>query len=547
MPEFLNKWRTSIVEFWARLERGQKIRLITGVVLGLALLAAFIVFVTRPQYEILYENLSHADVGKITEELKAEAIPYQLKGTTIYVPKDKVDGIQADLVYKNVVSDSAKIPQMSAPSLLETETDKQNRIKQYTEAKIVNGLQSIEGIGGVSLLLNLPEKSNFVLNPDAEKPSAGVIITMKSGAPPLDKKQVYGIVRFVAKSSGLTPEQVTVLDESGNELNNNGDSASGFASMQLELQDSIKAEIQKSVVKFLEAPFGTSNVKVLAAVKLNFSDEVQETKLYEPVNAEAQTGIVRSVNEIKKELANGSTGGVPGTTSNTGTTTGGTTGTTTYPEGTGSTDKYVETANTLNYEINETNKKIVKEKGNIQQLSISILLNKAALPKGVNETDIKTNTTQLVGYALKGYLTDKAYTTPQLGELVSITVMDFDSSAKAAQALKDAEAKKQALIKLIITIVVIVLGLGIFGLALFFFIRGRMPKAEEGLAMAGAGETITVTGSDGKTYNIPKRPDIDVPEIDSDDHNELRKQLEKFVGSKPDAVAQLLKSWINDD
>lgn len=97
MPEFLNRWRTSIIEFWARLERGQKIRLVTGVVLGLALLAAFMVFVTRPQYEVLYENLSHADVGKITEELKTEKIPYKLTGTTIYVPKEKVDSIQADL------------------------------------------------------------------------------------------------------------------------------------------------------------------------------------------------------------------------------------------------------------------------------------------------------------------------------------------------------------------------------------------------------------------------------------------------------------------
>lgn len=548
MPEFINRWRTSIIAFWARLEQGQKIRLVTGVVLGLALLTAFIIFVTKPQYEVLYENLSHADVGKITEELKTEGVSYKLQGTTIYVPKDLVDGIQADLVYKNVVSDAAKIPEMSAPSLLETETDKQNRIKQYTEAKIINGLKAIDGISDVSLLLNLPEKSNFVLNPDADKPSAGVIVTMEGGAPPLDKKQVYGIVRFVAKSSGLTPEQVTVLDASGNELNNVGDSSSGYVSTQLELQDAIKSEIQKSVLKFLEAPFGTSNVKVLAAVDLNFSDEVQETTVYEPVNAEAQSGIIRSANEIKKELANGATGGVPGTTSNTGTTTGATTGTTQVVEGTASTDKYIETANTLNYEINETVKKIVKEKGNIQQLSMSVMINKAALPKGVNETDIKNNTIQLIGYALKGYLTDKIYSDSQLKDLVSITVIDFDNSLAEAQALKDAEAKRQALIKLITTIVAVVLGVVVFGLALFFFLRGRMPKEEEGLAMAGgAGETISVTGSDGKVYNIPKRPDINVPEIDSDDHNELRKQLEKFVSSKPDAVAQLLKSWISDD
>ena len=540
MPEFLNKWRTSIIEFWARLEKGQKIRFVTGSVLGVALLITFIIFVTRPDYAILYENLSRTDVGKIVVELKAQNIPYKLQGTTVFVPKDKVDGIQADLVYKNVVSDAAKIPEMSPPSILETESDKQNRIKQFTESKIINGLKAIDGISDASLLLNLPEKSNFVLNPDADKPSAGVIITMESGAPPLDKKQVFGIVRFVAKSSGLTPEQVTVLDETGNELNNIGDSTSGYVSTQLELQDTVKAEIQKSVLKFLEAPFGSSNVKVLAAVKLNFNDEVQETKVFEPVNTETQAGIVRSANEIKKELANGANGGVPGTTSNTGTPT--------YVEGTANADKYVETANTLNYEINETNKKIVKEKGNIQQLSMSIILNKANLPQGANEAELKANTILLVGYALKGYMTDKPYTDAQLKDLVSISVLPFDSSVAKAQIAKDAEAKKQVLIKLITTIVAVALSVIVFGLALFFFLRGRASRSEDGYALeGGSGETISVTGSDGKVYNIPKRPDINVPEIDSDDHNELRKQLEKFVSSKPDAVAQLLKSWISDD
>ena len=36
-------------------------------------------------------------------------------------------------------------------------------------------------------------------------------------------------------------------------------------------------------------------------------------------------------------------------------------------------------------------------------------------------------------------------------------------------------------------------------------------------------------------------------EIDFDDRSEARKMIEKFVDEKPEAVAQLLRNWLNED
>lgn len=543
MPEFLVKLQTSLIEFWAKLEKGQRIRLGAGIVLGLALLIAFVVFVTRPQYEPLFQNISQTEIGNIVESLKANKIAYKVEGSTISVLKGKADEVRPNMYKEGVVTDASIPADNTTSNIMETEIEKKARLLKNRENAIVRGLMNVEGISKVSVTLNMPEDNGFVLKPEENQKSAAVMITMKSNAIPFDKKQVYGIVRFIANSSGVPAQNVSLVDQSGEELNSN--TSDGFAGTNMDLQNGFKKDIEKSVYKLLEAPFGSENVRIIAAVDLNFSDEVQDTVEYIP-DPDTKTGVVRSFNKIEKILADGSTGGVPGTSSN---STSATNSTTTYPEGTTAGDKYNETTNTVNYEINEIKKRIVKEKGNIENLSTTVLLNQSKLPKGYNEAALKSGVVQLVGYALKGYMTGKSYTDQQLNSLVKITIMPFDDSQTVALATEASKQKQSELIKLILSIASVLLGVGVFAFALFIFVRGRVPRLEEGLAMAGGAplETISVTGQDGKVYQVPKRPDIDVPEIDADDHNALRKQLEKFVSNRPEAVAQLLKNWISDD
>jgi len=543
VPEFFVKLQTSLLEFWAKLENGQKIRLVAGIVLGLALLIAFILFVTKPEYEPLFQNISQTEIGNIVTSLKDQKIAYKVEGSTIYVLKGKASELSANMYAEGIVTDASIPADNTTSNIMETEIEKKARLNTNKQNAIIRGLMNVEGIAKVSVTLNIPDDNGFVLKPEENEKSAAVMITMKSNAIPFDKKQVYGIVRFISNSSGVPAQNVSLVDQTGEELNSN--TSDGFTGTNMDLQNGFKKDIEKSVYKLLEAPFGAANVRVIAAVDLNFSDEVQDTVEYVP-DPETKTGVVRSFNKIEKILADSSTGGVPGTSSN---STSGTDSTTTYPEGTTSGDKYNETTNTVNYEINEIKKRIVKEKGNIENLSTTVLLNQSKLPDGYDEANLKSSIVELVGYALKGYMTGKSYTDAELTGLVKITIMPFDDSQAAALANEAATQKQSELVKLILSIASVLLGIGVFAFALFIFVRGRVPKLEEGLAMAGGGplETITVTGQDGKVYQVPKRPDIDVPEIDADDHNALRKQLEKFVSSRPEAVAQLLKNWISDD
>jgi flagellar biosynthesis/type III secretory pathway M-ring protein FliF/YscJ len=56
-----------------------------------------------------------------------------------------------------------------------------------------------------------------------------------------------------------------------------------------------------------------------------------------------------------------------------------------------------------------------------------------------------------------------------------------------------------------------------------------------------------VTDSTGRTVPINTLTGEPVAEIDTEDKNEVKKKIERFVGLKPETVAQLLKTWINED
>jgi len=70
----------------------------------------------------------------------------------------------------------------------------------------------------------------------------------------------------------------------------------------------------------------------------------------------------------------------------------------------------------------------------------------------------------------------------------------------------------------------------------------RKKKAEEEMIPEALGEAALA----GTQFTVPdstqKLPDIDLEEKD-----EFKRQITRFVETKPDAVAQLLRNWLSED
>lgn len=532
MGEMFNNLINQLNEFWSGLDKGQRIRLIIAAVLSITLVVSFVIYAGRPQMEVLYSNLSQTDAGNVHAKLKEMGINTKISGTTVYVPKDKVDELRAQLAMERVISDDFDVPQDTQASFFETSEDKKQRYLAAQQNKLKKGIRAIKGVDYVDVNLYIPDDTPFVLDPENNEATASLIVKLKPGTAPLDRNQVQGIVQYVAKSvKGLKPENVFVMDENGRPLVQDTDDISTQVSTQMEMQDAVRSNIEKTIIKFLEAPFGVNNVKVSVAVNLDFNSEVTNSTVFEAPDTEKNAGIVRNMQDIKKEWVDAGDGGVPGTDSNTEIDQ--------YVETDTSKAQYNEASTIVNYEINEIKKQIVKEMGSIQGLTVSVLVNEDSLKEDAkaNSEELVAKVKELVKYSIQGF---GAQAVP-VDSSINVALMGFDTSFKDAVAEAEAAEAKQRSRELMIMTGTGIAAVLVFGAAVFLLFRRR------GSGYGGSAAVEYVTDSSGRAIPLSAMESAPIAEIDVEDKNEVKKKIEKFVGQKPETAAQLLKSWLNEE
>jgi len=527
MGDIFNRFKTSFGEMWGGLEKGHRLRIMIAGALSIILIASVVFFTSRTEYEPLYYDLSQTSAGQVNEKLKELGVKTKVEGTTVFVPEGKASELRIQLAADGIVNDEGVIPEPTTSSMFETTADKTQRYLREKENDIERGLKALKGVEWASVELYIPDDVSILEETKTES-TAGIIIKMKNGAEPLDSKQVNGIASYVARSvKGLKPENIEIIDESGRALNEKSpDKGVAAIGNNLQMTEQVKKELESSIKKFLQKVFGPNNVEVTAAVKLNFNSEAINSTEYVAPDAEKNAGIVRNMQDIKKEWVDAGDSGVPGTDSNTEITQ--------YVETDTSKAQYNEASTVVNYEINEIQKQIVKEQGNIESLTLAVIINKESLKDDMlaDVDALQQDVKELVKSATQGFNTQAL----ALDDNISIKVMNFDTSVKDSineQIAQEAAQKRSETFVMIGAALAAVLVLG----GTMFVLLRRRRNVEQEYVMDSSGAYIPVAGSEGTP----------IQEIDFEDKNELKKKLEKFVGQKPEQVAQLLKTWLSED
>jgi len=523
--DLLNRLKNGFNEMWGGLEKGHRIRIIIAGVLSIVLIASVVIISSRVKYEPLYNDLNKTSAGTVNEALKEMGVQTKVEGTTIYVPEGKASELRIQLAAEGVIDDEGSIPEPTTSSFYETTEDKNQRYLKEKQNDIEKGLRALKGVEYAGVELYIYDDSSFVLDENKTDSTAGIIIKMKPGAEDLNAKQVSGIVKYVARSvKGLKPENIEIINEAGISLVDQSGEDNSIDS-NIDTTEGVKKNIEDSIKKFLQKVFGSANVEVTAAVKLNLNSEVIDSTEYVAPDTEKSAGIVRNMQDIKKEWVDAGATGVPGTDSNTEISE--------YVETDSSKAQYSEASNVVNYEINEIKKQIVKEQGNIEALTIAVIINKDSLKEDVlaNADVLQQDVKELVKFATQGFNTQ----TLALDDNISIKVMQFDTSLKDSieeEMKKEAEAKSRETLIMIGTAVAALL---VLAGAMFIVLRKRNVEQNEFMPESNA-------------YIAATRPDgTPVQDIDTEDKNQLKQKLDKFVGQKPEQVAQLLKTWISED
>ena len=536
MPEQLQQIINRIQEWWKKFTTRQKtliISLAAIVVIAFGLLAFA---VTRPTMIQLRACTSAEEASTVKELLDGENIAYETSddGLTYYI--DQEDEAEANILLgtNNSPSDGYSMDDVLDGSFSTTEADKKKKYQLYLEEKFADSLETISSVSAADVTLNIPDDDGTIITKGLEA-YASVILTLNDE---MDEEQAAGIAKYIATELGnKTTDNVLILDGDGQVLFSGGNesSASGQASGNQNIRQKAENHVASEVKSVILGTDVYDNVEVAMNLDMNFDQISTEDYLYylnqDQLDAGATQGYLDSRTESTTESTTG-VGGVPGTDTNDDDTT--------YVLPDGETTSTTTSDIAEDYIPSETITRTTHEVGKInnETSTISVV---AATYVVYNEDELEANGTlddmtfdEFVAQNSERIKTDvdedffpmvsRATGIPEENiSIVAYQIPMFQYSEGSGRTLTD-----------YLQILLAVLIFAMLGFVVFRTMRSE--QEEEELEEEVSVETL-----------LEAQKESALEDIGFSEKSEARILIEKFVDEKPEAVAALLRNWLNDD
>ena len=362
-----------------------RIRLLIGA--GVLLLGFFMMMAFRMSsagMSPIYTGLSMDDSAKIVAELEKEGIPYELSsgGSQISVPAEKMLRLRLTMAEQGIPSGGSIVGYEifdRSESFGSSNFVMNVNAMRALEGELARTISSINGVDTVRVHLVVPKRELFTR--EKEKPSASVAIKMRGGSS-LESNEVNAITHLIASAvPSLEPSKVTIIDSHGKLLarGDGNDSVEGAATASTEYRVAYETRTRQSLEDLLEKVIGMGKVRVQVTADMNFDRVVTNSEKYDPdgqvarsiqSNTQKENATDKSGKDnvtVGNNLPQGASGGEGSTNSN----------------------KLAEqTDETTNFEISKTVQNHVKEIGNINKLSIAVLVD-GTYPEGSDGENYK--------------------------------------------------------------------------------------------------------------------------------------------------------------
>jgi len=296
-----------------------KMKLGVGVAGLAAVIVAICLWSSQGDYRVLFANLPDKEGGAVVAQLSTMQVPYKFAegGTAILVPADKVNEVRLKLASAGLPKSSViGFELMDNAKFGQTQTQERVNLQRALEGELTRTISSIDAVESARVHLALPNQNGFFR--EQQKPSASVVLMLRGGRS-LDRSQLAGIVHLVASSvPELQTKDVSVLDQTGALLTENGDRANsqGLDATQLQYRNQMEAGYTKRIQELLEPVVGRENLRASVTADIDFSQSEATSEQFKP-NGNPADATVRSQ---QSSDAGGSAGnvpsGVPGASSN---------------------------------------------------------------------------------------------------------------------------------------------------------------------------------------------------------------------------------------
>ncbi len=475
--------------------------------------------VTREPMALLYSGLEPQFAGEIIDELEKTNTPYRIEGGAIFIPQGKRDQVRFALAKEGLPRQSVQ-----GYELLDEVNGFSVTSEMYNaaywrakEGELTRTILAIPGVTSARVHIGASLRSGFARSQPAQ--TASVTLSSARG---LSQSQAEAIQYLVALAvAGLKPEDVAVIDPSKGILAG-PKVEKGLAEPSVAAEDQASL-LEAKILKLLSPRVGEGNARVSVSV-----DVSRERQRISEVSFDPQSRVVRNRTvSDSSQTGTGSSGAVT-VASNLPQEEGAAAG------GTSSASK--NSTESISYEINETRRETERLPGQIERISIAVLLNEQALGIDPAAADAATRRETLIA-DLQQLVISGAGLNISRGDSISVELMPFQELPAAemtpAPGLVEQLIQRyfwSGLQALLLGVVVIVLAFGVVRPLL-----SQKPQDEgEG---AGAGAAGGVAGGAAAAASIAGAS----PEADPFSY------LKDYAKERQDETAALLQQWLNED
>lgn len=530
--------KDKILEFWNKYTAKQKTIIICvacAILIAIVLLAYFM---TRPVYTDV-ATLSGDVATTFDTALEGAGLDYEKEsdsdGNTTFRVEQSEYSDAILLMGENQISDDEMTWEKALESDMTTSSDeKQTKATLALQSSIRKGLLNFEGVEDATVYINRP-KDDGTIYADKEETSVSVSFKM-AGNKTMDGETAEAVAYYLANAVGSAkPDHIVLTDTKGNLLFNGQEDTGlgGTISSTEEYRDKLKNNFAK-YVRDLLTKAGYDDVEVSKSNIVFDMNKITELVTTYTTNEGQDQGLYGSSYEYKS-TGNSGSGGIPGTKSN-----GDVTDTMIDTGGNSSSETIL---NKYEYLPNKTVQNIEHEIGAVKkdESSIAVVLTRYNVIKEETLEDQGA----LDEMSFDEYVDANSNVTEQevpenLPQLVAAATGIAENNIQIRVVEKPVfEAKEESSFGDNVTnYLMIILTVLIAGLLIFVIIKGTSPVEVTEMEPELSVEDLLATTQENE-------PGVD--EIELSDKSETRIMIEKFVDENPEAVALLLRNWINDD
>lgn len=530
MEERVKKLLNRILEWWKKFTNKQRIIIISLAATVIVAIVVMVSVLNRTQYETIRVCETTAEASEIKTMLEEEEIPVSVStdGLTIKVDSNRLSDANLLLGANGFSVTSYSIDNVTDGGFSTTESDKQKKYVVYLEKQLEEDISTLDAIRSANVMLSIPQSTGTLIEQKQES-SAMVFLELKDD---FSTDQAAYLAKAIATALGNdTTENITIMDTKSNLLYSGDDtySVAGNASSQLSVKQQVENAKKTEVKQILLGTNLYDNIEVAANIVIDFSETYEATHEYDAPDGRTE-GMYASEQIYTSESENG-TAGVPGTSSNDDN------GTYVWDDGDTATSSVEEIIR--NYLPNEYMTEKTTLPGEVVYAESSVSVTAIAY-NIVNEADAKKagllDGMSWEEYKLANSERTKLEVDPDLYSVVAnstgfpedqITIVAYEENWFVDKEGLNVTAKDVTQVVLIILIL---------GLLAFVVIRSMMAEKTRSQE-----EEISVEDL------LQSTPDLELQNVDMEAKSEARKMIERFVDENPEAVAGLLKTWMNQE